>query len=149
MTKTKSIFANIVCMAVPVKRYWKTIWKIVSYTGRKKSSSQKLATRRGVTKSNIRKTVSYVYLLSSTRISKAHYVNKMNMSHLHENPSPPNANIRYHVGDASAWRTMCITASGNILASGNISLKLFMAPLETIELLTFWYVVAEHHFTQL
>ena len=30
-----------------------------------------------------------------------------------------------------------ITASGNILASGNISLKLFMAPLETIELLTF------------
>ena len=32
---------------------------------------------------------------------------------------------------------LCITASGNILASGNISLKLFMAPLETIEPLTF------------
>ena len=29
------------------------------------------------------------------------------------------------------------TASGNILASGNISLKLVMAPLEIIELLTF------------
>ena len=29
---------------------------------------------------------------------------------------------------------VCITASGNILASRNISLKLFMAPLETIEL---------------
>ena len=28
-------------------------------------------------------------------------------------------------------------ATGNILASGNISLKLFVAPLETIELLTF------------
>ena len=25
---------------------------------------------------------------------------------------------------------VCITASGNILASGNISLELFMAPLE-------------------
>ena len=44
---------------------------------------------------------------------------------------------------------MCITASGNILASENISLKTFMAPLETIEWLTFWYVVAEHHFAQL
>ena len=31
----------------------------------------------------------------------------------------------------------CITASGNILASGNISLKLFMGPLGTKELLTF------------
>ena len=31
---------------------------------------------------------------------------------------------------------LCITADGNILASGNISLKLFMAPLETVELLT-------------
>ena len=42
-----------------------------------------------------------------------------------------------------------ITASGNILASGNISLKLFMAPLETMELLTFWSVVAENQFAQL
>ena len=32
---------------------------------------------------------------------------------------------------------LCITASGNILASGIISLKLFMAPLERTELLTF------------
>ena len=38
---------------------------------------------------------------------------------------------------------VCTTASGNILASGNISLQLFMAPLETMKLLTFWYVVAE------
>ena len=44
---------------------------------------------------------------------------------------------------------VCITASGNILASGNISLKLIMAPLEAIELLIFWYVVAEHHIVQL
>ena len=42
-----------------------------------------------------------------------------------------------------------ITASGNMLTSGNISLKLFMAPLETVELLTFWYVVAEHHIAPL
>ena len=33
---------------------------------------------------------------------------------------------------------VCITASGNILESGNISLKLFMALLERIKLLTFW-----------
>ena len=32
---------------------------------------------------------------------------------------------------------VCFTANGNILASGKISLKLFMAPLETIGLLTF------------
>ena len=32
---------------------------------------------------------------------------------------------------------LCITGSRNILASGNISLKLFMAPLETTELLIF------------
>ena len=44
---------------------------------------------------------------------------------------------------------LCITGSRNILASGNISLKLFMAPLETTELLIFWYVVAEHHIAQL
>ena len=40
-------------------------------------------------------------------------------------------------------------ASGNILPSGKIPLKLFMVPLETIELLTFRHVVAEHHFAQL
>ena len=40
-------------------------------------------------------------------------------------------------------------ASGNFLASGNISFKLFMAHLELIELLSFWYIVAEHHIAQL
>ena len=35
MTTTKDISANIVCMAVPVKRYWKTIRKDGSYTGQK------------------------------------------------------------------------------------------------------------------
>ena len=44
---------------------------------------------------------------------------------------------------------VCITASGNILASGNFFLKLLMASLETKELLIFWYVVAEHHIAQL
>ena len=44
---------------------------------------------------------------------------------------------------------VCITASRNILVSANISLKLFMASLETIELLSFWYAVAEHHIVQL
>ena len=43
---------------------------------------------------------------------------------------------------------MCITANGNILAGENISLKLLMAPLEAIELLTFWYVVAQDHVAQ-
>ena len=40
-------------------------------------------------------------------------------------------------------RGVCITARGNI------SLKLFMGPLETIELLIFWYVLAVHHIAQL
>ena len=44
---------------------------------------------------------------------------------------------------------VCITATGNILDSGKISLKLFLALLERIELLIFWYVVAEHHIGQL
>ena len=44
---------------------------------------------------------------------------------------------------------MCIIASGYVLASGNISLKQLMAPLETIELLTFLHVVAQHHVAQL
>ena len=38
---------------------------------------------------------------------------------------------------------LCITASGNI------SLKLIMAPVETIELLILWYVVIEHPRAQL
>lgn len=37
---------------------------------------------------------------------------------------------------------VCITVSGIILASENVS-------LETIELLPFWYVVAEQHFVQI
>ena len=41
-------------------------------------------------------------------------------------------------GEGSAIQGVCITASRNILASENISLKQFMALLETIELLTFW-----------
>ena len=47
------------------------------------------------------------------------------------------------------WDPLCIAASGNIMACGNISLKLFIAPLETIELLIFCYVVAEYCFAQL
>ena len=42
-----------------------------------------------------------------------------------------------------------IVASGNILTSGNNSLKLFMAPLETIKLRTSRYLVTEGHFAQL
>ena len=44
---------------------------------------------------------------------------------------------------------LCIMASGNILASGSISSKLFMVPLETIELLILSYIVAEYHIAQL
>ena len=43
--------------------------------------------------------------------------------------------------------SLFITASGNILTNGNISLELFMAPLETIARITFWQV--QHHFAQL
>ena len=55
ITTTKSISVNILCMDVSVKRYWKTIWEDVSYTGHKESSFQKLATKRGVTKSSFYK----------------------------------------------------------------------------------------------
>ena len=37
----------------------------------------------------------------------------------------------------SGGEGVCITPSGNILVNGNISLSLFMTPLETIELLIF------------
>ena len=47
------------------------------------------------------------------------------------------------------WGRSVITAGGNILASGNICLKLFMVPLEIMELLIFWYIVDEHHIAQL
>ena len=53
ITTTKNISANIVCTAVTVKRYWRTIWKDAKYTGCKELTSQKLMTRRGITKSNL------------------------------------------------------------------------------------------------
>ena len=82
ITETKHIFVNIVCMTTQVKRYWKTIRKDASYMGRQESSSKKLTTRRGVKKSNN----NYVYLLLSTRILKAFYVNKTRGSHRHQIP---------------------------------------------------------------
>ena len=63
--------------------------------------------RRGVTKSNLHKqNTNYIYLLLSTRISKALYVNKTRVSHRHRNPSPPNTCITYHVGAASTWNAV-------------------------------------------
>ena len=44
---------------------------------------------------------------------------------------------------------VCIEAIGNILASGNISLSLFMAPLEIRELLIFGHILDGHHIVQL
>ena len=44
---------------------------------------------------------------------------------------------------------VCIEASGNILARGNISLSLFMAPLEIRELLIFGHILDGHHIVQL
>ena len=77
---------------------------------RKEYSSQKLTTRRGVTKSNLQKhNTNYVYLLSTMWISKAFYVNKTCLSYRHQNLSPPI--IRYHVGAASKWNELM----GNIL----------------------------------
>ena len=61
------------------------VLKGASCMGRKESSSQKLTTRRDVTKSNLQKqNTDYIYLLSSTRISKSYYVNKTRMSHRHQ-----------------------------------------------------------------
>ena len=94
ITKVKHISVNIVCTAAPVKRYWKTIWKDASNTGRKK-----VTTRRDVTKSNLQK--QNTNLFSSTQILKAFYVNKTPLSHRHQNLSPPNTSITYHVGAAS------------------------------------------------
>ena len=98
---------NIVCMAVLVKKYWKTIWKDASYMGHKESTSQELTTRRDVTKSKLQKQNSnYVFLLWSTQISQACHVNKTPVSHYHQNPSPPNTSIKYHVGAASTWNVV-------------------------------------------
>ena len=55
---------------------------------------------RGRTKFTKRNT-KYVYLLSSPWSSKAFYLNKSCVSHRHQNPSPPNTSITYHVGAAS------------------------------------------------
>ena len=69
MATTKNNSANIVYMAAPVKRYWKTIWKDASYKEHKESSSQKLTTKRGITRSNLQKqNTNYVYLLSSMQV---------------------------------------------------------------------------------
>ena len=57
---------------------------------------QNLTTRRGMTKSSLQKeNANYVYLLSSTHISKAFYINKTRVSHRYQNPSPPNTSITY------------------------------------------------------
>ena len=55
---------------------------------------------------------------------------------LKESPFAFNLELYQEVHSA-AKGPMCSTACENILASENISLKLFIAPLETIELLTF------------
>ena len=72
----------------------------------KESSSQRLTARRGVTKSNLQKqNTSYVFLLTSMRISEAFYVNKAHVSHPHD-PSKPNTSITYHVGAAFTWNAV-------------------------------------------
>ena len=67
---------------------------------RKEYSSQKLTTRRGVTKSNLQKqNTNYVYLLSSTWISKAFYVNKTRVSHQHHIPCGSCIYVKCNMGD--------------------------------------------------
>ena len=105
ITTTKNISVNIACIAVSVKRHWKTIWKYASYTGYKESSFQKLTTRNGMTKSILKK-LNTNYLLSSARILKVFYVNKTCVSHRHQSNSPPNTSITYHVGAASLWNAV-------------------------------------------
>ena len=105
ITTGNTISVNIVCTAAPVKR--KTIWKDASYTVHTESSSQKLKTRRGVTKLNLQKrNANYVYLLSSMGISKVLYANKTCVYHRHQNLSPSNTNITYHLGAASTWNAV-------------------------------------------
>ena len=96
----KIISVNIVCTAAPEKRYWKTTWKDASYTGCKESSSQKLTTERGLIKLNLQKqNTNYVCLLSSMWILTR-------VSYRHQNPSPPNISITYHVRTASSWNVL-------------------------------------------
>ena len=82
--------------------------------GHKESSSQKLITRRCVTKSSSQKqNTNYIYLLQSTRILKAFYVNKARLSHRYRNPSPPNTSITYHVRAASMRNAVMDNASNH------------------------------------
>ena len=107
ITKAKQIYVTIVCTAAPVKRYRKTIWKDASNTGHNESSSQKVTTREGVTKSNLQKqNTNYVYLLSSKQNSKALYVNKTCVSHRHQSHLTPNTSITYHLGAGSTWNAL-------------------------------------------
>ena len=55
------------------------------------------------------------------------------------------------ISDIPFFRTtpVCITASGNIVASGTICLKLLMPLLQALELFPFRYIVTEHHIAQL
>ena len=106
-TTTKIISDNIVCMAKPVKRYWKSIWKDAGYTGHKESRSHMLKRKRSATKSSLKKqNTNYIYLLSSMRISKVFYVNKTCVIHRHQNSSSPNISIMYPVGAASLWNAV-------------------------------------------
>ena len=102
ITTANTISANIVYMAVPVKKYWKNIWKDASYMEHKESSFQKLTTRRGLTKSSFQKqNTNCAYFLSSTQISKVFYINKARVNPRHQNPSSPNTSNTYHVEAAS------------------------------------------------
>ena len=85
----------------------KSIWKDASYMGHKESSSQKLTTGRGATKSKLQKpNTNYVYISSSMQISKVFYVNKTCVSHCNQNPSSSNTSITYHVGALSMWNAV-------------------------------------------
>ena len=98
--KGKTYFCQYCLRGCTVKRYWKTIWKDASYTGLREPSSQKLTTRRGVTESNLQKqNTNYVYLLSSTWISKAFYVNKTRVSHQHHVPCGSCIYVKFNMGD--------------------------------------------------
>ena len=107
ITKANTISAKTVYMAVPVKRYWKTIWEDASYTEHKESSFQKLTTRRGMAKSSLQKqNTNCAYLLLSTRISKVFYINKTCVNHRHQNHSPTSTSNTYHVEAASTWNAV-------------------------------------------
>ena len=67
--KDKKYFCQCCFHGCASAEVFKTIWKNATYTGYKESSSQKLTTRRVVTKSNLQKqNTNYVYLFSSTWI---------------------------------------------------------------------------------